>query len=353
MNSLWSNLVQNLDPYVAGEQPKDKTYIKLNTNENPYPPSPKVMQAIQSVTASDLRLYPDPDASSLRTAIAEYYAVSPTNIFVGNGSDEVLGFAFVAFFKKENPLYFPEITYSFYPSYCRLYEIRYRQCAMANDWSIQFDDIGDSPGGIVFPNPNAPTGMLLSLQQIESLVKRYQDIVIVVDEAYIDFGGDTAIELTQTYSNLLVVQTCSKSRSLAGLRVGYAVGHPNLIAALERVKNSFNAYPLDAIAIRAATASFEDQVYFEQCCNQIIETRDWFTAQLNALSFQVLESKSNFVFARHTQVEAKHLSKSLKEKAILVRHFSSPKIDNYLRISIGTREDMEGLIDSLGSILVA
>ncbi len=351
MNPLWSNLVANLDPYVAGEQPKDKVYVKLNTNENPYPPSPKVMEAISQVGGDGLRLYPDPDATSLKQAIGEFFGLDESWVFVGNGSDEVLGFAFAAFFKQQKPLYFPNITYSFYPSYCRFFEIDYRQFPLDESWQIQFNNLDGQPGGIIFPNPNAPTGLLLPLAQIEAVLQQYDDIVIIVDEAYIDFGGESAAALVHRYENLLVVQTCSKSRSLAGLRVGYAVGNPGLVQALERVKNSFNAYPLDALAIAGATASFHDRVYFEQCSKRVIDTREWFMEQLQALAFMVLPSKANFVFAQPTTMPANELGLTLRDQGFLVRYFNKPGIDQFLRISIGTQEEMEALVTCLQGIL--
>lgn len=340
-----------LDPYVAGEQPKDKRYIKLNTNENPFPPSPLVVERLSDADLAALRLYPDPDSKSLVRAIANHYKVPETNVFVGNGSDEVLGLAFMAFFKQAKPLYFPEVTYSFYPSYCRLFDIQHTTFPLTEDWQITFDTLEGTPGGIIFPNPNAPTGRLLPLATIEALLQRFPEVVVVVDEAYIDFGGETAAPLTQRYANVLVVQTLSKSRSLAGMRVGFAIGNEELIEGLQRVKNSFNAYPLDQLATTAAVAAFEDQAYFEQCCSAIINSREWLTEQFLGLGFEVIPSYANFIFARHREQDAAAIAQGLRDRGILVRHFKRAKIDGFLRITIGSQADMQTLVEAMALVL--
>ena len=304
MSRFWSERVHRLQPYVPGEQPKMTNLVKLNTNENPYGPSPRVLEAIRAAVDDSLKLYPDPNADRLKAAIARYHGIDSAQIFVGNGSDEVLAHVFLALLKHARPILFPDITYSFYPVYCGLYEIDYRAVPLAEDFSLRIDDYPNDNGGIIFPNPNAPTGCLLPLAQIEALAQRCPDSLLVVDEAYIDFGGDSAIALIDNYDNILVVQTLSKSRSLAGLRVGFAAGHPDLIAALERVKNSFNSYPLDRLAIVGAVAAYEDRDYFERTCREIVATRTTLVAELRQLGYEVLPSAANFVFARHPQRDA-------------------------------------------------
>lgn len=340
MSKFWSAVVGGLTPYIPGEQPKLVNLIKLNTNENPYPPSPKVHAAIQAELGDDaarLRLYPDPNADLLKAAVARRHTLTPQQVFVGNGSDEVLAHVFMALLKHEQPILFPDITYSFYPVYCGLYGVDYNSVPLAEDFSIDPADYqGRANGGIIFPNPNAPTGRGLAIDAVEQIVKANPDSVVVVDEAYIDFGGETAISLVDRYDNLLVIHTLSKSRSLAGLRVGFAVGHPALIEALERVKNSFNSYPLDRLAIVGAVAAIEDEAHFEQCRRAVIATRDTLTAELQALGFEVLPSVANFIFARHPQHDAAKLANALRERSIIVRHFKLPRIDQFLRITVGT-----------------
>jgi histidinol-phosphate aminotransferase len=350
MNKFWSPLTRNLDPYVPGEQPQDNAYIKLNTNENPYPPSPLAMRAIGDAVSEQLRLYPDPDASRLRQAIADVYQVDVQGIFAGNGSDEVLAFAFMAFFKQASAISFPDISYSFYPVYCNIFEIPCRPFALTDNFEIDIDRIPHDCGGIIFPNPNAPTGVYLGTDHIETLLQRFPDRVVIVDEAYIDFGGDSCVPLVDRYPNLLVIQTLSKSRSLAGMRVGFAIGHEDLVSALNRVKNSFNSYPLDALAIAGASAAMQDRAYFNETCRKIIDTREWLIDQLTALSFQVLPSQANFVFARHADHEGAALYRQLKQQGILVRHFGKPGIEDFLRITIGTQTDMERFCEVLASI---
>ncbi len=362
MSRFWSQVVRDLTPYVPGEQPKIANLIKLNTNENPFPPSPKVLAAIQSELGDDaarLRLYPDPNADPLKAAVAKRHGLTAQQVFVGNGSDEVLAHVFMALLKHDAPILFPDITYSFYPVYCGLYGIDYRAVPLADDFSINPADYYGQPektakneiGGIIFPNPNAPTGRLLGLDAIKQILKANPDAVVVVDEAYIDFGGKTAIPLVARYDNLLVIHTLSKSRSLAGLRVGFAIGHPALIEALERVKNSFNSYPLDRLAIVGAVAAMEDEAYFEQCCRAVIATREMLTTELRDLGFEVLPSGANFIFARHPQRDAAELAKTLRDKSIIVRHFKLPRIDQFLRITVGTNNECKLLIEALIAIL--
>ncbi|NMG73752.1 histidinol-phosphate transaminase [Aromatoleum diolicum] len=354
MSQYWSAVVHGLTPYVPGEQPKLANLVKLNTNEHPYGPSPRAIDAIRAEASDALRLYPDPTAERLKNAIAVRHGITPRQVFVGNGSDEVLAHAFMALLKHDRPLRFPDISYSFYPVYCGLYGITFETVALDENLAIRPDDYlpnGDAAGGIIFPNPNAPTGRLLPLADIERIVAGNQQCVVVVDEAYVDFGGESAIALTARYPNLLVVQTFSKSRSLAGLRVGFAVGHPDLIEALDRVKDSFNSYPLDRLAIVGAVAAIEDEEYFERTCNAVIRTREQLIADLASLGFEVLPSAANFVFARHPARDAGELAAELRKQAIIVRHFRQPRIEQFLRITVGTDAQCGALIGALRKIL--
>ncbi|MCQ4232658.1 histidinol-phosphate transaminase [Pseudomonas stutzeri] len=350
MSRFWSPFVKDLVPYVPGEQPKLSKLVKLNTNENPYGPSPRAIAAMQEEVGDDLRLYPDPNGERLKQAVADYYGVQPNQVFVGNGSDEVLAHAFHGLFQHGRPLLFPDVTYSFYPVYCGLYGIAYETIALDEQFRIDVADYARPNGGIIFPNPNAPTGCLLPLDAIERLLQVNCDSVVLVDEAYVDFGGQSAIALIDRYPNLLVTQTLSKSRSLAGLRVGLAVGHPELIEALERIKNSFNSYPLDRIAIAGAAAAFEDRAYFEQTCQQVIASREQVVAAMTALGFEVLPSSANFIFARHLQHDAGGLAAGLREQGVIVRHFRQPRIEQFLRITIGTPEQNQALLAALGGL---
>jgi histidinol-phosphate aminotransferase len=351
MSQFWSKRTQALSPYVPGEQPKDTRYIKLNTNENPYPPSATVQQAIQAASGDLLRLYPDPNADELKQAIADFYQVDRKNVFVGNGSDEVLAHAFVALLKHDKPLLYPDISYSFYPVYSKLFGMNEKQIPLDHDFAINFDDYQQENGGIIFPNPNAPTGKAVTLHAIEKLVQQHPHSVIAVDEAYVDFGAESAIPLTKKYDNLLVIQTFSKSRSLAGLRVGFAIGSVALIEGLERVKNSFNSYPLGREAIAGATASINDSQYFEISRQKIIQSRTWTHEQLTTLGFSILPSHANFVFAKPpTGYTAEILYQQLKAKNILVRYFNNARIDEYLRITIGTQDEMQTFIKTLADI---
>jgi histidinol-phosphate aminotransferase len=348
MSKFWSPFVKDLVPYVPGEQPKLSKLVKLNTNENPYGPSPRAIAAMQAELNDNLRLYPDPNGERLKQAVASYYGVQPTQVFVGNGSDEVLAHAFHGLFQHGRPLLFPDISYSFYPVYCGLYGIAHETVALDERFQIDVADYNRPNGGIIFPNPNAPTGCLLPLQAIEQLLQANTESVVLVDEAYVDFGGESAIALVERYPNLLVTQTLSKSRSLAGLRVGLAVGHPDLIEALERIKNSFNSYPLDRIAIAGAAAAFEDRAYFQQACQQVIESREAVVTAMQGLGFEVLPSAANFIFARHPQRDAAAIAASLREQGVIVRHFKQPRIEQFLRITIGTPEQNQALLAALG-----
>jgi histidinol-phosphate aminotransferase len=347
MSKFWSPLVNDLVPYVPGEQPKIANLVKLNTNENPFGPSPKVIEAIQAELNDGLRLYPDPEGESLRQTIAAYHGIKPEQVFLGNGSDEVLAHIFFGLFQHGEPILFPDITYSFYPVYCGLYNIESKKVPLTESFEINPDDFKQPNGGVIFPNPNAPTGRYLELQYVEEILTANPDRVVVVDEAYIDFGGESAITLVDRYPNLLVSQTLSKARSLAGLRVGFAVGHPDLIEALNRVKNSFNSYPLDRLALAGAKAAYEDEAWFRKCCDGVISERERVTAALEDLGFEVLPSKANFIFARHKEQPGEVLAKGLREQGIIVRHFNKPRIGDFLRITIGTVDQNDALIAGL------
>jgi histidinol-phosphate aminotransferase len=351
MSRYWSDVVKTLTPYVPGEQPQLDNLVKLNTNESPYPPSPHVLQAIAAVSADTLRLYPDPESAALRQAIAVRNGLIPEQVFVGNGSDEVIALAFLALLKHTLPLYFPDVSYSFYPVWSELYGIAHTTIPVGQDFSIDPATYPERNGGIIIPNPNAPTGMLMSLDSIRTLLCKSADSVVVIDEAYIDFGGESAVPLIAEFDNLLVVQTLSKSRALAGLRVGFAMGSSVLIEALGRVKNSFNSYPLDVIAQRAAVASIDDEDYFRSSCQRVIVARDKLCAALATLGFAVLPSGANFIFASHAQYSARELFARLRERGIVVRYFDKPRIDNHLRISIGTEADNAALINAVRELV--
>jgi histidinol-phosphate aminotransferase len=350
MSKFWSPFVRDLVPYVPGEQPKLTKLVKLNTNENPYGPSPKAIEAMRGEVNDNLRLYPDPNSDLLKQSVARYYGVDANRVFLGNGSDEVLAHAYHAFFLKDKPLLFPDISYSFYPVYCGLYGVDYELVPLDEQFQIRVEDYKRPNGGIIFPNPNAPTGCLMALEAVEQILTANPDSVVIVDEAYIDFGGETAITLVDRYPNLLVTQTLSKSRSLAGLRVGLAVGHPDLIEALERVKNSFNSYPLDRVAIVGAAAAFDDREYFEKTCQLVIDSREKLVAQLEGKGFDVLPSSANFIFARHPKHDAAGLAAKVREQGVIVRHFKQERIAQFLRITIGTPEQNQALVDALGDL---
>lgn len=351
---FWSPEVRDLEPYVPGEQPKIQNLLKLNTNENPYPPSPKVVDAVQAVLthqADALRLYPDPDATALKQAIAKQQNVDVSQVFVGNGSDEVLAHIFKAFFIQQEPILYPDITYSFYPVYSQFFGVQTKQIPLNEKFEIDISDYEQENGGIIITNPNAPTSIALGLDKIEQLLKANPNRVIVIDEAYVDFGAESAVELISRYENLVVCQTASKSRSLAGLRVGFAIAQAHLIAALEAVKNSFNSYPIDRFAIAAAVASFEDQDYFQEQCEKVIASREKLVCNLTELGFNVLPSKANFIFATHSLHDAAQLAEKLREQGIIVRYFNKPRINQFLRITIGTDEQNQRLVDTLKMLI--
>lgn len=352
MSRYWSDIAKRLTPYVPGEQPRLANLVKLNTNENPHGPSPRVLEALRAEAADTLRLYPDPNSDRLRDAIAGFHGVAANQVFVGNGSDEVLAHAFQALLKQDMPILFPDITYSFYPVYCGLYGIEYREIPLTASFEIRVEDYFLPNGGIIFPNPNAPTARLLALAEIERLLDKNTDSVVVVDEAYIDFGGDSAIGLVARYPQLLVVHTLSKSHSLAGLRVGYAIGQPELIEALNRVKDSFNSYPLDRFAQAGATACMQDRAYFDETRRKVMATRVKLVADLESLGFEVVPSAANFIFTRHPAWDGAELTARLRERSIIVRHFKKPaRIAPFMRITVGTDGQCETLIAALKSIL--
>jgi histidinol-phosphate aminotransferase len=351
MSRYWSAVVRGLTPYVPGEQPKLANLVKLNTNENPYGPSPRVLNAVRAEAADTLRLYPDPNSDRLRAGIAAYHSVAPDQVFVGNGSDEVLAHAFLALLRHERPILFPDITYSFYPVYCGLYEIAYRQIPLTESFEIRVDDYLSPNGGVIFPNPNAPTGRLLALTEVERLLAGNPDSVVIIDEAYIDFGGESAVGLVACYPQLLVARTLSKSHALAGLRVGYAIGQTHLIEALNRVKDSFNSYPLDRLAQAGALASIDDHAYFEALCAKVVATRTRLVASMAEMGFEVLPSSANFIFARHPAHDGAELAAALRERSIIVRHFKNPaRIAPFLRITIGTDAQCAALLAALKAL---
>ncbi|WP_315799202.1 histidinol-phosphate transaminase [Bradyrhizobium sp. SZCCHNRI3043] len=351
MSRFWSELVHGLSPYVPGEQPQIPGLVKLNTNESPFGPSPKAIEAIRAAAADTLRLYPDPQATRLREVLAAYHKVSPEQVFVGNGSDEVLAHTFAALLKQPAPLLFPDVTYSFYPVYCRLLGIDYATVPLDAEMRVRIDDYVDRPGPVIVANPNAPTGIALSRAEIARLAAAHSDVAVVIDEAYVDFGAETAIPLISEHPNLLVVQTMSKSRALAGLRVGYAIGAAGLIEGLTRVKDSFNSYPLGRPAQAGAIASIEDDAHFQQARSVIMKNRADLSAALVRLGFEVLPSSANFVFARHSDHSGQALASALRERAVLVRHFTAPRIADYLRITIGSETELARLTDALREVL--
>ncbi|MEX2963014.1 histidinol-phosphate transaminase [Microbulbifer sp. TYP-18] len=349
---FWSPALAQLEPYVPGEQPRAQRLIKLNTNENPYPPSPQALAALSDPALHRaLRRYPDPESSELCSVIAAQHNVATNQVFVGNGSDEVLAHTFYSFFRRDQPLLFPDITYSFYPVYCQLYDIDFRTPALGADFSISVQDYAGEAAGVILPNPNAPTGRQLPLEDIEQLLRLQPERVVAVDEAYIDFGGDSAVCLVDRHPNLLVIRTLSKSHALAGLRLGYAVGQAHLIEGLQRTKNSFNSYPVDGVAQRVGAAAIADHRWLEENCAKVIATRDSVTEALTALDFEVVPSKANFVLARPGTMEAGQLYTELRRRGILVRHFNRARINQYLRISIGTDTEMAQLLEACREII--
>lgn len=337
----WEANVRRVTPYTPGEQPDQPDMIKLNTNENPYPPAPGVREALKNLDIDAMRLYPDPTAGELVAAIAECYGLEKEQVFVGVGSDDVLAMSFLTFFNSGRPILFPDITYSFYDVWAELFHIPYERPALDENFHIRKEDYFRENGGIVFPNPNAPTGVELPLEEIEEIVARNQDVVVIVDEAYVDFGARSALPLLKKYENLLVVQTFSKSRSLAGMRIGFACGNRKLIRYLNDVKYSFNSYTMDRTALAAGTAAVKDQAYFRETCRKIIETREWTKKELKALGFFFEDSKANFIFASHNECPAQELFQALRERHIYVRYFPKGRTADFLRITIGTQREME------------
>jgi histidinol-phosphate aminotransferase len=351
MSKFWNRNTRNLKPYVAGEQPKGQSFIKLNTNENPYPPSPLVFERVKKFNLSNLRLYPNSEGEIIKKAVSNYYNISENEVFAGNGSDEVLAFLFKTFFDETTPIAFPDITYSFYPVYSALYEIPYTQIPVKDDFSIDFNDYPKDVKGIIFANPNAPTGLCIAVEGIEKLLASRPDTLIVVDEAYVDFGGESCTKLISKYNNLIVVQTLSKSRALAGLRIGIAMGCQELMDGIVRVKDSFNSYPLDTVAQIAAQAAFEDVSYFDEMREKIIRTREWMKEQLNAIGVELTDSKSNFLFARIPGITGADALQKLRDEGILVRNFRGSRISDWLRITIGTESDMEKVAKSVKKLI--
>lgn len=351
MSKFWSNRVKETEPYVYGEQPKDKKYIKLNTNENPYPPSEKVLNKIREAASEDLKLYPDPTCDALKNELSQYYNLGKNQIFIGNGSDEVLAFSFLAYFNENDKVIFPDISYSFYEVYGSFFKVDYKLSALKEDFTINVDDFIGKNASVIIPNPNAPTSIYLDKSAIVEIIESNSNNVVIIDEAYIDFGGESAVDLINKYENLLVIQTLSKSRSLAGMRVGFAFGSAELIEGLERVKNSMNSYTLDKIAIGAASEAIKDKEYFELTRNKIIKTRDNVVNYLEGIGFDVLPSKANFIFISHKEISGKELFDELKKRGVLVRHFGKERIKNYLRVTIGSDEEMKVFCDEIADIL--
>ena len=347
MSRFWNEKTKGLEPYIPGEQPKSKKLVKLNTNENPYPPTRAVRDAIAAANCGDLRLYPDPEATALREAFAKYVGVKAENVFVGNGSDEVLAFAFDTFFEKGKPILFPDICYSFYPVYCRYFEIDYETVPLKEDFTVDIDGFRKENGGVVITNPNAPTGIALSRDDIEEILKANPNRVVLIDEAYVKFGAESAVPLIETSPNLLVVQTMSKSHSLAGLRVGFAIGSAELIEGLNRVKNSFNSYPVDRLAQAGALAAIEDSAVIEKRCRRIAATRQGVSVALRSMGFDVLPSKTNFIMIHYWNADTEAMFQYLREHGIVVRHFQGPRIGDYLRVTIGNRSDMRRFLDAV------
>ena len=347
----WEANVRKVEPYVAGEQPKDHDIIKLNTNECPYPPAPGVAKRAEEMNCGDLRLYPDMNAEKLVNSLSEYYHVDPAKIFVGVGSDDVLAMSFMTFFNSDKPILFPDITYSFYDVWAELYRIPYKTCALTDDFHIKKEDYMVPNGGVIFPNPNAPTGVLESVDMIEEIIRENRDVVVIIDEAYVDFGGESVLPLIDKYDNLLVVQTFSKSRALAGMRIGFAMGSEKLIGYLKDAKFSFNSYTLNMPAIEMGVEAVKDDAYFKKTVNRIIATRERVKGELKELGFDFTDSKSNFLFATHKTVPAQELFRVLKENGIYVRYWNKKRIDNRLRITIGTDEQMDRLLSFLKEYL--
>lgn len=341
MSREWTKNLRNIEPYVPGEQSKDKDIVKINANENPYPPSPKAAEVLKSFDTNKLRFYPSANSTKLKEAIAKYYKVDVSNVFVGNGSDDVLAVAFQSFFNSEKPIVYPDLTYSFYPVWCSLFGIKYKNYPVGDDFRINPEDYKEKNGGVVIPNPNAPTSLGEGLDFVEKILDYNQDSVVIIDEAYVDFGGTSSIPLIDKYENLLVTGTFSKSRSLAGLRIGFAIGSKALIDVMEAVKNSYNSYTVDSLSIEMGAASIEDDEYFKSTCKKVIKTRERVTLELEKLGFDVLDSQTNFIFVTHNKHNMKSLFEYLKTQKVFIRYFSLPMIENYVRITIGTNEEMD------------
>lgn len=341
MSREWTKNLRNIEPYVPGEQSKDKDIVKINANENPYPPSPKAAEVLKSFDTNKLRFYPSANSTKLKEAIAKYYKVDVSNVFVGNGSDDVLAVAFQSFFNSEKPIVYPDLTYSFYPVWCSLFGIKYKNYPVGDDFRINPEDYKEKNGGVVIPNPNAPTSLGEGLDFVEKILNYNQDSVVIIDEAYVDFGGTSSIPLIDKYENLLVTGTFSKSRSLAGLRIGFAIGSKALIDVMEAVKNSYNSYTVDSLSIEMGAASIDDDEYFKSTCKKVIKTRERVTIELEKLGFDILDSQTNFIFATHNKHNMKSLFEYLKTQKVFIRYFSLPRIENYVRITIGTNEEMD------------
>ena len=351
LNMTWKDKVRRVEPYVPGEQPKEEKIIKLNTNENPYPPAPGVQKALQDLSAETMRLYPDPNASELVQAIAEQYRVQPSQVFVGVGSDDVLSMAFLTFFNGEKPILFPDVSYSFYRVWAECYRIPYKTIPLTEDWAIDPALYAEENGGVIFPNPNAPTGIALPKEEIRKILDSNRDAVVIVDEAYIDFGGESALPLLEEYDNLLVVQTFSKSRSMAGMRIGFAIGNEELIRCLSDVRYSVNSYTMNRPSIAAGTAALKDTEYFRKTIQTICDTRDSVKDELEDMGFVCTDSRANFLFASHPVHAAEELYQRLRDRKIYVRYFAQPRIDNCLRITIGTTRQMQVFLDTLRQII--
>lgn len=345
MENLWKNNLRDIEPYVPGEQSKEKDIVKINANENPYPPSPEVQKAINNFDCNKLRFYPDANAAKLKKAIAEYYGVEAENVFIGNGSDDVLALSFQSFFNSEKPIAYPDITYSFYPVWCRLFNIPYKTYPLGDDFRINAEDYKEENGGVVIPNPNAPTSLGEGRDFIEKIMEYNKDSVVIIDEAYVDFGGYSSVELTKKYENLLVCATFSKSRSLAGMRIGFAIGSKTLIGVLEAVKNSYNSYTVNSISMAAGTAAIKDTEYFNATVSKVIATRNRVTDELRKMGFTVFDSQTNFLFATYDGKRMKDYFEWLKSQKVFIRYFNLPRIDNFVRITIGTDEEMDIFLD--------
>ena len=349
--STWRDNLRTIEPYVPGEQPNLPDMIKLNTNENPYPPSPKVVEVLKSFDCDSLRLYPDPNSQLLADALAKRYGLASDQVFLGVGSDDVLAIAFMTFFNSKKPVLFPDITYSFYDVWAELFQIPYERPALDEHFDLIREDYYKENGGVVIANPNAPTGVLQNMDFLRDVIEHNRDVVVIIDEAYADFSESSALELTKEYDNVLIVQTYSKSRSLAGMRIGYAMGNPELIKAMNDVRYSYNSYPMTGLSVALGVAALEDETYFQDTVAKVVETREWTKEQLKRLGFSFRDSRTNFIFAAHESVPAVQIFDALREKHIFVRHFSQKRIDNYLRISIGTREEMERFIEETEKIV--